>query len=314
MIEGIDQIFAFCHEKIPGKGEDSLCYSFNENAGVIGVFDGCGGLGAATYEKLGNHTGAYFASRAASTATMQWFEQTDDYRKLRLDDLKDELDWLFSLCKKAADYKTPKLQGTMVRPFPTTMAVWLIGRHDNVLRAVSISAGDSRTYLMDEEGLAQISQDDIEGEDAMSNIYNDGAMTNVLAADGDYNLSTAGCDLPHPCVLLAATDGCFGYVQSPMEFEYLLLKTLMDSQNIDQWNQKLQDAIDEIAGDDQTMAVIIIGYGTLERLQATMLKRLKEMESRINSLGDGRSSRQEWWESYKAGYYRYAKGGIPAVE
>ena len=74
----VDAWFGFCHERVPGKGEDSWCHAFNERAGLIGVFDGCGGLGSRAYPSLSGRTGAYVASRTASGAVYDWFEALQD--------------------------------------------------------------------------------------------------------------------------------------------------------------------------------------------------------------------------------------------
>ena len=50
----------------PTGGEDSFMRSLGADSAIVGVFDGCGGLGARTYPGLGKHTGAYLSARAAS--------------------------------------------------------------------------------------------------------------------------------------------------------------------------------------------------------------------------------------------------------
>ena len=50
------------------------CRSRGEIVGSIGVFDGCGGLGARQYKHYEDHTGAYIASRIASGAVYEWFQ------------------------------------------------------------------------------------------------------------------------------------------------------------------------------------------------------------------------------------------------
>ena len=43
-IDVVSTHFSFCHEMIEDKGEDSGFEAFNEVAGIVGAFDGCGGL------------------------------------------------------------------------------------------------------------------------------------------------------------------------------------------------------------------------------------------------------------------------------
>ena len=308
LLEIVDAQFGFCHERIPGKGEDSWCYSLNERACLLGVFDGCGGLGAATYEKLGSHTGAFLASRASAAGAMAWFDAYCDGGLRDSQALKRHLQSALSVCVDTADAPPSALKGSMVRLMPTTLALWLVEREAKGLTATSYSAGDSRTYLLDALGLAQVSVDDIANEDAMSNLYHDAAMTNVVSADGHYTIAAARHRLSVPCVLISATDGCFGYFRSPMEFEYLLLDTLHRSNSIDGWSDALEAIIGETAGDDQTLAAVVIGYGSHEQLKRAMLPRWRALEAMVASFGDSFDARQAAWEQYSSAYYRLAKG------
>ena len=119
-----------------------------------------------------------------------------------------------------------RIRGGLFREFPTTAAIVYIQNSSRGILLHVIWAGDSRVYLMDGRGLAQLSGDDIEGEDAFTNLYNDGVLTNVLSSDKNYALHSKSILLSEPALVLTATDGCFGYLSSPMEFEYLLLESL----------------------------------------------------------------------------------------
>ena len=66
-------LLSFCRDKIPGKGEDSFCYSFCDSAGMLGVFDGCGGAGARTHAYYSGKTEAYMASRLCAGAFYDLF-------------------------------------------------------------------------------------------------------------------------------------------------------------------------------------------------------------------------------------------------
>ena len=131
---------------------------------------------------------------------------------------------------------------------------------NNVINVNFLWAGDSRGYVLDEDGLHQITTDDIDGEDAMSNLSNDGVLKNVASLANDYEIHTRHIILKKPSVVFCATDGCFGYLSTPMEFEDMLLETLLLSESPNQWKQMLYDKIGLYAGDDYTMSLLAVGF------------------------------------------------------
>ena len=314
LLDCLDFTFGFCQEKRIGKGEDSWCYSFNEQAGLLGVFDGCGGSGAKTYQRLQSHTGAFLASRTVANAVMRWFEHACEGKEQAAAALEMQISKSLDTCSVQAGQEETRLRNKLRLEFPTTAAVWVVGMEGACINATSISAGDSRTYLLDERGLMQVSVDDLRGEDAMSDLYNSAPMTNVISAKRPVKLNYSAYTLTRPGILLAATDGCFGYLRSPMEFEYLLLNTLMQSKSVHQWHQSLSHEIEGIAGDDQTMAAAAFSYGSFSGMQQALLPRYHALQRIVQGFDDELQCRNQCWESYKAGYYRLAKGGAPEVE
>lgn len=314
LLRELDAHFGFSCEKIPTKGEDSQCEGFCETAGVMGVFDGCGGLGAATYPKLEGKTGAYLASRAAAGAVMDWFSYRQQQNHYDLSDLKPRILNALSRCVQEAEAVESKFRGSMVRLMPTTAALWFLEPRQGKLRAVSVSAGDSRNYILCAQGLLQISVDDLKGEDAMSNLYNDGAMTNVISADGRFSLRQLGYILDYqksPCVLISATDGCFGYLPSPMDFELLLLDTLMQADSIQNWQERLMESIGAVAGDDYSLSAAAFGFGSFRQMKSILAPRHRQVTAVMEAVGTSTKNRWLVWDRYKQNYYRLAEGGIP---
>lgn len=313
LLNQIGVFFGFCREQIPGRGEDSWCYSLNDRAAIFGVLDGLGGSGAMGYREYGGHTGAYMASRTAAQSLIQWFDGLCSGVPCSIDSMADQILEDLQYCRSLTT-QTSGLKGSIVRDFPTTVAAWLLRNKEDRITGYSISAGDSRNYILDAEGLGQISMDDLTGVDAMSNLYRDAPMTNVLSAEGGFRLHRMRFEPKGPTVFLSATDGCFGYLKSPMEFEHLLLETLMTSQSVDHWNKRLSEAIGEAAGDDYSLAVAAVGFRTFRELRGAMKKRYKAVCAQVAEFGDDLSAREAEWERCKAHYYRYAEGGIPASE
>lgn len=157
--------------------------------------------------------------------------------------------------------------------------------------------------MLDSDGLHQISKDDISGGDALSNISGDGVLTNVICADSDFEIHMRNIKYERPCILFSATDGCFGYLDTPMEFEKIILDTLTDAASIADWNTALSKKTGEYAGDDYTMCVSAFGYRSFECMKDEFAKRRDKFYSEYQNSSD---SKEESWEKYKIEYYKYS--------
>ena len=83
-------------------------------------------------------------------------------------------------------------------------------------------AGDSRAYVFDPDGARQLSTDDLRDPgDALANLRHDSVVSNAMSADTEFHVSYRRVELQAPFLLVCATDGCFGYVPTPMHFEHL---------------------------------------------------------------------------------------------
>ena len=229
-------------EKIPENGEDSYLYLFLKKTGVVGVFDGCGGSGARQYERFKRKTGAYMASRTVSAAFRDWFVEfmegnTSDSKNYS--ELLQRIVEYLSICQKIGGSATA-LKGSLAKIFPTTAAVITFIEDSAGINATCLWAGDSRCYLLDTEGLKQLTEDDLGGFDAMENLSADGVLTNTISLSKKFEIHQKNLTVSGPAILFTATDGCFGYVSTPMEFEHLLLDTLLKSKSVEEWEKILQ--------------------------------------------------------------------------
>lgn len=295
-----DCIVQVYKEKMPGNGEDAYLYRVNDRAAIIGVFDGCGGAGAKRYARLQNKTGAYAASRIVSGAVGDWFAAGGNKP------LKQHLRETLQCCYDAVA-ESSRLVSPMIKIFPTTAAFAVCRRTAEAVAVDWYWAGDSRVYLLNRNGLAQLSKDDLTVPDAMENLYDDGVMTNRISASEDFNIHHSHMILKEPGVVLTATDGCFGYVSTPMEFEYMLLSSLVESKNVEQWQQKLIEQFGKVAGDDFTLCALALGFGTFERLKKELWPRGKYLYA--DYIQDLQHKTQEdktqLWNRYAPTYYRF---------
>lgn len=307
----MDQFFVVRREKVPGKGEDSFLLSVNERAGLAAVFDGCGGSGAKVYKNLGGKTGAYIASRVLSESMCGWFEKSwnEKERIYRISEsaLKESIDARLSRLKEKSGAASA-LRGSMTKEFPSTLAAAVLRENGSEVLADFLWSGDSRVYILDSRGLKQVSVDDLPVTDAMENLRQDAGMNNVVSASHPYHINVRKLKLDHPCIIFAATDGCFGYLKSPMEFEKLLLDTLLASESIIQWQDALDGRFKAAAGDDYTMSVISIGYGSFRKMQDVFKKRYEYMQEAYplyESTSEEELFRQ--WSQYRQDYETYQK-------
>lgn len=310
-VDCLDAIIGISGEMVNGKGEDNFYHSHTKHSAIVSVFDGCGGLGSRMYDSFGRHTGAYMASRALSGAVHDWYHSTYNIRWKSEKNLVQSLRQFFDQALEiVSDHgkSTLKLSGSMVRDFPTTAAIALVQDGGDHLVLHAVWAGDSRVYFMDADGLAQITQDDVDGEDALSNLSSDGALTNLVSSDREYELHYKKVILKQPCVVFAATDGCFGYVPTPMEFEYLLIDTLSKAETPADYEYALKQNIRNYAGDDYTMGMLIFGYADFASMKEAFKSRRLNLEKKyIEPLLLRRNEiiTNELWRTYRKTYERY---------
>lgn len=315
-----DCIIECCQEKIRYNGEDSYYTSINDNASIVSVFDGCGGSGAKKYNKFQNKTGAYMSSRAVAGATKDWFAEsfgTPEYEKAPALSLKKKIKEYLSICKEVGD-EASALKGGLTKDFPTTASIIIASSEDNKnVDVLCLSVGDSRCYLLSPEGgLMQLSEDDLGNVDAMENLTTDAALTNVITTSKDFDIHQKKITVKSPCVLFTATDGCFGYLSTPMEFEYLLIDTLLESQNVLEWESKLKEILISISGDDFSFTGLSIGFGTFQNLQGSFRSRASYLlSSYISKLKDASlEEKKKLWEMYKGSYEFYIRHSTKPVE
>lgn len=305
----MDFSLSICQEKRPENGEDSSYFCYTPQGGIAAVFDGCGGSGARKYTGYREKTGAYMASRVISGAVKDWFAEVllHLHRPGDMEPLQEKMESYMNLCRSVSGGGGSKVKGSLSREFPTTAAIVYAfpEKEGNVVHCCW--AGDSRCYLLDRGGLHQLSADDLGGLDAMENLSSDGVLTNVITATDKYVLHHAAFRVTAPVMVFAATDGCFGYLSTPMEFEHLLLNTLAEADSPLNWEKKLTNHLSNIAGDDFTLNAMVIGSGGFEAWKKRMKKRTDELWTdyiqNIELLGY--EDKRALWEKYKSEYEKY---------
>lgn len=293
-------------------GEDNWAYGFCQDAGIIAVFDGCGGSGARTHAGYGDHSEAYMASRLCSGALYECIEK-------HLEEVEDPLafvrDILVPHLTRTLRANVPENRGGIrikgMRTLPTTMAAALVQvAPRNMLAVTAIWAGDSRVYILDETGLSQVSVDDSNQPDPMEGLYDDGTLTNVICQDQPIRLNCRTLLLKPPFMVLTASDGCFGYVSTPMEFEGMLLHSLLESDCVAKWEENLRQLVAKYAGDDHTLYLASFGYESFDNIQRTFRPRYESLQENYlktiwETPWEDRDTRRKLWATYRENYLKY---------
>jgi serine/threonine protein phosphatase PrpC len=328
--------FAFNLGKIPDQGEDSdPILRDGPDLGLLGVFDGMGGAGGTVYETPeGRRTGAYLASRIARDVVEErmldllepdWHlngeAAANDLRRAVQQALKDRL--------RELNAAPSGLRSRLIRALPTTMALVALQRTQPggaVWASHVFWAGDSRAYVFEPTGARQLSTDDLRDPgDALANLRRDSVVSNAMSADTEFHVNYRRVELRAPFLAVCATDGCFGYLPTPMHFEHLVLGCLLEARTTAAWSSAVQAKITAVTGDDAAMSTLGVGADFKEfqqlfaprvaELGSEFVEPLDEVSDAVTRLEyelDALRSRRldemtDKWDRYKSGYERYLR-------
>ena len=307
---------------------------------MIAVCDGLGGAGSVPISVEGKtNSSAYNASRIVVEALEQYFSKPIG-ENTTSESLKKELKGCIqeSLEKFAQKYiKSDKsmLKTKLVKGLPTTLAgMYVYPVEDGKrLKCFSFWAGDSRNYCISPSlGLQQLSRDDLKGNaDALENLSSDSLMSNYVHLEGNYHINCEDFVFDEPVVLLSATDGCYDFIPSPMEFEYTVLGCLTESEKLEDFDDKFKQKLRSIpTGDDSTLVLTYLGFTSFIDLKNKISQRekyidvdkiakiktydneIKRIDSQINDLVDEskrlknelHSLKEKIWKEYREDYYK----------
>jgi serine/threonine protein phosphatase PrpC len=273
------------------------------------VADGVGGYSGG----LGGYSGGYWASLLVRYETLQFLEELQSgfaeseasfAQRLTVAN-KLALNRLLANSKASG---TGKLRGELVQyRFASTLAGCVIGSGRS-LRVRSFWIGDSRLYWLSSHSLHQLSDDDVKHRsDAFQSLRDDSPMSQFLAANmpESWGVHVRDFSFPRDGLLLACTDGCFGYWSSPWEFELAMIRAFRVAADWDTWLSALRSEIDIVKQDDASLSCypLVADYTAC---QESML-----VDSRpchlAASAGDSAAERQAAWHNvYRVPY----EGGV----
>lgn len=322
-------------EKKEGRGEDSNPILFSNNDSIfLGVFDGMGGAGGAECVSDFSHDGlhmtkAYVGSRIVKEAIEKSIHENPGILfSTNLDSILTNI--IKERYAKEKEKYPPKSKGglrsALIKEYPTTLAISCITRTTGHYSIDSFWAGDSRNYIWNQNGLFQISVDDLKGNlDPMQNLHEDAPMSNCIQADGTFKINHKNILVSNKdkFIVISATDGCFGYYPSPMDFEKALLDSLNNASSIEEFEKNLTTAFAFVTADDFSFSIAAVGFKNFNELKSCLgspTKLVKEYfnkrryfeqevrktEEKIAKLRDRVDSYLiSLWPEYKRNYLKY---------
>ena len=155
----------------------------------------------------------------------------------------------------------------------------------------------------------------------LENLHNDSPISNCICADRDFTINHCHIELPvAPTIILAATDGCFGYYPTPMHFEYIINDCLQKAKDEKDWGELMKEEILKVTGDDCSLSLVGVGYGSFPELKKVKKSHivkgfpgLRETEDNIawlkQQLSEQEAEHEELvsasWTEYKDTYMKY---------
>lgn len=311
----LSQCVKIYKEKVSGNGEDSVLMANTDYASIIGTFDGVGGSGAKRYKKADFKTGAYISSRNLSNRLLNdifkrnYTNPSVFARENTVHELEKYIQsTLTVLSEKFSEVTTSRLKSKFSKEFPTT-AVFAVcyPNFKNEIETDVFWAGDSRCYLLNEDGLHQITVDDSNIKSALDNISEDGKMTNVISLNDKVKLNHHHLNIRGPFFIFTCTDGCYGYIKSPMEFEFTILESLFQCISIDNFTEILDDRFNNVSQDDYSLSGLFYNFDSYESLKIFFEKRYIEIKKIVESITNESDIKKIWNESYKDTYTKYSQ-------
>lgn len=316
-----EPLLSVSYSVLPNEGEDSFVLRSDGHGSFLCVADGCGGLGGKRYEGLAGRSGAYLASRLVTRAFSGWAEErrpmplTPEEGAVLLRELEHDFqDILCGFARRNCVGDIGRIVGSMQRCLPTTLCAAITQEGAACWRDLCfLWAGDSRGYVLDENGLHQCTQDDLRGDpDPFDSLYRDVPLNNLLSADQPIKLGMRRLRAPLPCVVLAVTDGAYGCLSTPMEFEMLLLNALRSATSYDSWSRKLTNALRKLAHDDATILCQPCGFHSFPAMKQLLMLRREVLQASyitpVRRRAHNSAFARDKWLAYQA-QYDWTAGG-----
>lgn len=249
----------------------------------LGVFDGLGGAGATFVTNKDGfvQANAWYASRFTQSILKDIFKKFDNARcegkSFKEQLTKEDINGIEILINEGLHQKVldeglsfENVRGSLLKRLPTTMCSCYFDWDNDFVYVHSFNVGDSRLYCLSKQKdckylLSQLSLDSsvdlLDGMDSLYASEKETMMGDSIIHISDnkdeilFSIEYRMFKIPKPAVVFACSDGVYYYLDSPMHLEYMILASLINAKDENQFKELLTYAIDERKNDDRTLAL-----------------------------------------------------------
>ncbi len=283
--------FTIWLEKIKKQGATippTLLLKAQDQKGLITVYDALSNAEDILYPVLTDndsenlYSGTYLASKLAKKVTEGFFEnaELDENFAENLEySLKDDFQAYIEILE-------PENQA-YIYPYTKRLPINIAGIYfqqnaDCQTDTISFWTSNAHCFYLRQQGLVQISDESSpENESLLDSLLADKNLLNCVNADTDFKIFSNRTNFQEPAILLVANNASIKDLSSPFHFEYLLLKTLLDSSNFDDWKEKLGTELKQNAQEDISLSLIAINFGeNILQLKVAFFNRFREIEKK----------------------------------
>lgn len=186
----------------------------------------------------------------------------------------------------------PQIDAKKNNFLPTTIVGCAFEEKKDIVNTLFFWAGDSRGYILDDQGLAPATDDDQE--------HSGGSLNNFIQILRPFHINCKFRQFNKPVIVMVMSDGVFDKKQYgraetkekcliPMEFEIEVLSLFINSSSMDNFRKNAEIFYAEsIRGDDSaTIALAAFGFKDYTAIQDLCKKRLHYLKSIMSLFLEG---------------------------
>jgi hypothetical protein len=156
-----------------------------------------------------------------------------------------------------------RVKTRMRRKLPTTFAAGFFRQTQGTSRVRVMWSGDSRIYFASVGGFRRLTEDHVRaGHDGTTSPEHDSPLTAYISEQVPNRVAVAEFQFAEPGLLIACSDGAYGYFTNPAQFEVSILSALIAGQSTKEQSEKLRQILTQVAQDDVSLAMVPLGTFT----------------------------------------------------